>query len=77
MYEMTYSDYKAFVEDHLLDCLPEIDPKSITLYEAMKYSLMAGGKRLRPILLLATCEFCGGDIKTALPYALAIEYIHT
>ncbi len=77
MYEMTYSDYKAFLEDHLLDCLPEIDPKSITLYEAMKYSLTAGGKRLRPILLLATCEFCGGDIKTALPYALAIEYIHT
>ncbi len=77
MYEMGYEDYKGFIEEHLLDCLPEVDPKSITLYDSMKYSLTAGGKRLRPILLLAACEFSGGDIKMALPYALAIEYIHT
>lgn len=77
MYEMGYDDYKNLIEDHILDFLPEIDPKSITLYDAMKYSLVAGGKRLRPILLLAACEFSGGDIKVALPYALAIEYVHT
>lgn len=74
---MEYDDYKNLIEDHLLDCLPEIDPKSITLYDSMRYSLSAGGKRLRPILLLAACDFAGGDIKVALPYALAIEYIHT
>ncbi len=72
-----YADYKKIVEDHLLDFLPEIDHKSITVYEAMKYSLTAGGKRLRPVLLLAACDFAGGDIKAALPYACAIEYIHT
>ncbi len=72
-----YNDYKEIIDQHILDCLPEIDQKSITLYDAMKYSLTAGGKRLRPVLLLAACDFCGGDIKMALPYALAIEYIHT
>lgn len=77
MDEMGYEDYKKLIEDHLLDCLPEIDPKSVTLYESIKYSLTAGGKRMRPILLLAACEFVGGDIKMALPYALAVEYIHT
>lgn len=77
MYDMGYDDYKNLIEEHLLDCLPEVDPKSIILYESMKYSLTAGGKRLRPVLLLAACDFCGGDIKMALPYALAVEYIHT
>ncbi|MCL1982645.1 MAG: polyprenyl synthetase family protein, partial [Clostridiales bacterium] len=72
-----YLLYKKMVEEHLLDFLPEIDHKSIVVYEAMKYSLAAGGKRLRPVLLLGACEFCGGDIKGALPYACAIEYIHT
>ncbi|MCL1809839.1 MAG: polyprenyl synthetase family protein [Clostridiales bacterium] len=72
-----YLLYKKFIEEHLLDFLPEIDHKSIVVYEAMKYSLSAGGKRLRPALLLGACEFCGGDIRGALPYACAIEYIHT
>ena len=72
-----FDRYKKIIENHLLDFLPEIDHKSITVYEAMKYSLAAGGKRLRPVLLLAACEFAGGDVKNALPYASAIEYIHT
>ena len=77
MREFTYSEYKKVIEDHLLDYLPEVDNKSHTIYEAMKYSLTAGGKRIRPILLLAACEFAGGNYETALPYACAIEYIHT
>lgn len=72
-----YLRLKASVDDHLLDFLPEIDNKSNTLSEAMRYSLTAGGKRLRPVLLMASCEFCGKDSKLALPYACAIEYIHT
>lgn len=72
-----FDEYKAAVEKHLLDFLPDIDHKSITLYESMKYSLTAGGKRLRPVLLLGACEFAGGNIKEALPYACALEYIHT
>ncbi|MGI6735844.1 MAG: polyprenyl synthetase family protein [Anaerovoracaceae bacterium] len=77
MSEHTYAEYAEIIEEHLSDFLPDIDHKSITVYESMKYSLTAGGKRLRPCLLLAACEFCGGDIKSALPYACAIEYIHT
>ena len=48
-----------------------------SLYESMKYSLTAGGKRLRPALLIGACEFAGGNIQEALPYACALEYIHT
>jgi len=72
-----YLTYKKLIEEHLLDFLPEIDHKSIALYDSMRYSLSAGGKRIRPALLLGACEFAGGDIKGALPYACAIEYIHT
>ena len=77
MKEYTFEEYREYVEEHLTDFLPEIDHKSITLYEAMKYSLSAGGKRIRPVLLMATCVFCGGTIEEALPYACAIEYMHT
>ena len=47
------------------------------IIEAEKYSLSAGGKRIRPIILLAFCRLFGGDEAAALPYALAIEMIHT
>ncbi len=77
MEDYTFEDYKDLVEKHLMDFIPDVDHKSITLYEAMKYSLTAGGKRIRPVLLLAACDFCGGKVEDALPYACAIEYIHT
>jgi geranylgeranyl diphosphate synthase, type II len=48
-----------------------------TIYEAMRYSLMAGGKRLRPILCLATCELVGGTSAMAMPTACSLEMIHT
>ncbi len=48
-----------------------------TLYEAMRYSLLAGGKRLRPILCLASCELVGGSPGVAIPTACALEMIHT
>lgn len=47
------------------------------IYEAMRYSLLAGGKRLRPILCLATCEMAGGTVEMAMPTACALEMIHT
>lgn len=77
---MEYREYnrlKAMIDEHILDFLPEVDHKSITLSQSMKYSLTAGGKRLRPVLVLAACDFCGSDMKMALPFACAIEYIHT
>ena len=72
-----YNGYKDLVEKHLLDFIPQTDIKARTLFESMKYSLMSGGKRLRPVLLLAACDFTGTDVYEALPYACALEYIHT
>lgn len=63
------------VEAALDRSLPVVYPEKI--YEAMRYSLMAGGKRLRPILCLATCELLGGTIEMAMPTACALEMIHT
>lgn len=77
MMRENFDEYVELVNDYLVDYLPRIDSKSSTLYDSMKYSLTAGGKRLRSVLVLAACEFAGGDAKMALPYACAMEYIHT
>ena len=77
MMKENFDEYKELVDNYLLDYIPSIDTKSSALYDAMKYSLTAGGKRLRSVLLLAACEFAGGEAKDALPYACALEYIHT
>ena len=69
-----YNEYKALIEEHLLDYIPRIDTKAQMLFESMKYSLTSGGKRLRPVLLLAACDFAGGNIYEALPFACAIEF---
>lgn len=66
---------QAIVEVALEQSLPVVYPEKI--YEAMRYSLMAGGKRLRPVLCLATCELTGGTVDMALPTACALEMIHT
>ena len=77
MNDFEYDDYKHLIEEHLTDFIPDVDQKSITLYDSMRYSVTAGGKRIRPVLLMAACDFCGGKSSEALPYACAIEYIHT
>jgi geranylgeranyl diphosphate synthase type II len=62
--------------DAALDrAIPVVYPEKI--YESMRYSLLAGGKRVRPILCLATCEMLGGTIDMAMPTACAVEMIHT
>jgi geranylgeranyl diphosphate synthase type II len=64
--------------DRALDrYLPKASTKPATLHKAMRYSLFAGGKRLRPILCLAAAEACRGNIDNALPLACAVESIHT
>jgi geranylgeranyl diphosphate synthase type II len=64
--------------DRALDrFLPKQDVPPATIHRAMRYSLFAGGKRLRPILCLAAAETCGGKISDALPLASAMECIHT
>ena len=61
--------------------LEEILPKEIgyqdIIFQSMRYSVFAGGKRLRPILMLAACDFVGGNEKDVLPFCCAIEMIHT
>ncbi len=59
------------LEKYLVPKYPE------RLYEAMNYSVFAGGKRLRPVLLLSACEAVGGNIEDAMPFACALEMIHT
>ena len=64
--------------DRALDrFLPKASTKPATIHKAMRYSLFAGGKRLRPILCLAAAEACGGKVAPALPLACALECIHT
>ena len=47
------------------------------LFDAMRYSLLAGGKRIRPVLTLEFCRICGGDWQSAVPFACALEMVHT
>lgn len=68
-------EQKKAIEVALDSALPVIYPEKI--YEAMRYSLLAGGKRLRPILCLASCELVGGTAAMAIPTACALEMIHT
>ena len=69
------SAQKAQIEAALDASIALTYPEKI--YESMRYSLMAGGKRLRPILCLATCELMGGTVQMAMPTACALEMIHT
>src|SRR6516162_9284467 len=57
--------------------LPSAETKPVTIHRAMRYSLFAGGKRMRPALCLAAAAACGGDEVEALPLACAVECVHT
>jgi len=67
----------TLIERALVQKVAESDGPASRLFEAMRYSLLAGGKRLRPVLALAACEAVGGNIDAALGFACAIEMIHT
>ncbi len=75
-------DLNSYLKEHQKLVEVALD-KSIILakpqkiYEAMRYSLLAGGKRLRPILCLASCKLMGGTLSMAMPTACALEMIHT
>ena len=71
-------EYRAYVEDYLKEHYDALnDQPQKLLFDAMQYSLMAGGKRLRPTLAFEFCRVCGRDWKNAAPFAAAIEMIHT
>lgn len=80
----TSFDLSKFIEtaseevNEALDAfLPSTSTKPATIHKAMRYSLFAGGKRMRPALCLAAAEACGGSWKEAMPLACAVECIHT
>ena len=68
--------YMDRTEEYLARCFTNDAPQK-KLFDAMRYSLLAGGKRLRPVMVLAFCELCGGNAENALPFAAALEMVHT
>ncbi|MBM6926313.1 polyprenyl synthetase family protein [Pseudoflavonifractor phocaeensis] len=68
--------HRTAIEGWLRSCFDRRVPRG-DLYDAMYYSLLAGGKRIRPVLLMEACRMCGGDPAAAYPFAGAIEMIHT
>lgn len=71
-------EYRGYIENYLKDWYASFhsEPQS-RLFEAMEYSLLAGGKRLRPVFAFEFCRMCGADWRKAAPFAAAIEMIHT
>ena len=74
----SYLESRTELINRALDrLLPKDTTKPATIHQAMRYSLFAGGKRMRPALCLAAAAACGGDEEDALPLACAVECIHT
>ena len=71
-----FSRCQQMVEESLKKCFIGNAPYG-ELLEAMRYSLLAGGKRIRPVLLLQFCRAAGGGMEPALPLACAVEMLHT
>jgi len=73
-----YLEARSSAINRALDrLLPKATARPATIHRAMRYSLFAGGKRIRPALCLAAAEACGGKVEAALPLACAIECVHT
>ncbi len=70
-------EYRQMTEQALIPMLSSLGDIPSPLWEAMSYSLQGGGKRIRPVLLLASCDMAGGKLSAALPFACALEMIHT
>ena len=74
----TLASYQQKIEKYLADtCFLYPHEPQQKLFSSMRYSLLAGGKRLRPLLVLEFCRLCGGDPAKALPFAAAVEMVHT
>lgn len=69
--------HRLLIEQHIMDFVPTADSAYKIIEDAMKYSLEEGGKRVRPVLVLEFCRLCGGNVEDALPFAAAVEFVHT
>lgn len=76
-FELRLRMYQDWVESTLAGYFPDGPVPHETLLRSMRYSLLAGGKRLRPVLVLEFCRVCGGDVEKALPVACGVEMLHT
>lgn len=74
---LSAAQYAALFEKELPQLVPECDCEQADVREMLLYSLASGGKRVRPVLCLAFCALCGGDAINAVPFAAAVEFIHT
>ena len=77
MSNYTFETYLELIEEYLNNSIDKSEFGEEIVADAMRYSLQNGGKRIRPVLVLEFCRLCGGDVKKALPFAAAIEMIHT
>lgn len=75
--DVLIKEKSELVNRKLLEYVKDDDKLQKTIYEAMRYSLSAGGKRLRPVIMLLVGEMLGGDEKQIMPFACAMEMIHT
>ena len=69
--------YIALIENELASSVPDLTGELSTVPAMLRYSLESGGKRVRPLLCLLFCEAAGGDVDKALPFAAAVEFVHT
>ena len=77
-FQLRYDSYRAAVDDHLGGLFSDAKDKPYRrLQEAMRYSLLSGGKRVRPVMTLAFCDMLGSQWREALPFACALELVHT
>ena len=78
IYDIQMKDYLDYIESYLdKSCFRYDNEPQQMLFESMRYSLLAGGKRLRPVFVFDFCRMCGGDWKAATPFAAAVEMVHT
>ncbi|MDO4743367.1 MAG: polyprenyl synthetase family protein [bacterium] len=75
--EKMLAQYGRLIDERFETVFSNTDNQYGRILDAMKYSLLSGGKRLRPALLLEFCKICGGDLDTAVDFACAVEMIHT
>ena len=71
------NEYIGIINSYLENSIPCCSFGEEIVHDAMKYSLSVGGKRIRPVLTLEFCRLCSGDINKALPFAAALEMVHT
>lgn len=77
MMKTEIQEIEKALQSYLPQLLPQENDLRKTLFESMEYSLMAGGKRIRPQLVLEFCSLCGGSREQAMPFACALEMIHS